>query len=423
MSGHQIYGRRRHPWSLLALVLVLVSGSLGLPGPDAGLEPDSARAARPLDPAPQRGASAVHAEEIIRRTLAQQAAALIAGDERAWLRDVDPPLTAELHRLYRNLRGLRISGWVPDPADLRAGQDAQVWETDVGIRVCFTGPDCAPRRSTDHLTASTTWRVAGNRAVLTRFAFDGAAGLPSRPTPWERGTLTFAAGRRVVVAAPRAGPRPEAWLAAAERAAVVADRFTLTEPRVGSYLVFLAGRSEWRTWFSAFTDRDVLGYALRPSDTSGFIVIDTTKVRPGAKGENVLRHEMAHLATRYGPSTRVGEWATEGIAEYVAWTGRPVSAYDRAVDARALAVKLRWTRQLDLEWSHSSALRSGYYGMGFFAMRCLSETFGEARMLDFFDRMAHGGRGPEQASGEAFGLSWAAAERACAPRINAWLGR
>ncbi|MBB4766252.1 hypothetical protein ACFQFC_18730 [Amorphoplanes digitatis] len=423
MSGHEIHGRQRHPWSLLALVLVLVCGSLALPGADHRLDPDSARAARPLDPAPP----AAHAEEIIRRTLDRQSAALIGGDERGWLRDVDPPLAAEMHRLYRNLRGLRISGWVTDPAGLPAGRDGPVWETDVRIRVCFTGPACArdhvPRRSTDLLTASTAWRVSADRAVVTRFAFDGARGLPSRPTPWERGTLTFAAGRRVIVAAPRGVLRPEAWLAAAERAAVVADRFTLAEPRVGSYLVFLAGRTEWRTWFSAFTDRDVLGYALRPSDTSGFIVIDTTKVRPGAKGESVLRHEMAHIATRYGPSTRVGEWATEGIAEYVAWTGRPVSEYDRAGDARALAAKLRWTRQLDLGWSHSSALRSGYYGMGFFAMRCLSETFGEARMLDFFDRMAHGGRGPAQASGEAFGVSWAAAERTCAPRIRAWLRR
>ncbi|MEU7907019.1 hypothetical protein [Actinoplanes sp. NPDC049118] len=432
MSGSDAYRRRRlpYPWSRLALVALLVCGSLGLPGPDHRLEQDSARAARAVDTASARGSPATRADGLIRGTLGRQAAALIGGDERGWLRDVDPALTSEMHRLYRNLHGLRISGWVTDPAGLAAGQTGPVWNTDVRIRVCFAGPVCTreraaagrPEPSTDLLTARTAWRVTGDRAVLLRFAFDSEARLPSRPTPWERGALSFAAGRRVIVAAPRGRLRPAEWLAPAERAAVVADRFALTEPRVGSYLVFLAGRSEWRTWFSAFTDRDVLGYALRPSDTSGFIVIDTTKVRPDAHGENVLRHEMAHIATRYGPSTRVGEWATEGIAEYVAWTGHPVSAYDRTGDARALAAKIRWTRQLDLEWSHASAYRSGYYGMGFFAMRCLSETFGEARMLDFFDRMAHGGRGPAQASGEAFGASWAAVERGCAPRIGAWLG-
>ncbi|MEU4214732.1 hypothetical protein [Actinoplanes sp. NPDC026623] len=417
---------------MLVLVVVLACGSLGVPSPDHRLERDGAHAARAGDAAAPRGSPATHARAVIRFALGRQADALIAGDERGWLRDVDPSLTIEMHRLYRNLRGLRISGWVTDPAGPAAWQTGPVWDTDVRIRVCFTGPTCTrgraaagvpPELSTDLLTARTAWRVTGDRALLVRFSFDTGARLPSRPTPWERGTLAFAAGRRVIVAAPRGGLRPAAWLAAAERAAVVADRFVLTEPRMGSYLVFLAGRREWRTWFSAFTDRDVLGYALRPSSTSGFIVIDTTKVRADARGETVLRHEMAHIATRFGPSTRVGEWATEGIAEYVAWTGRPVSAYDRTGDARAVAAKIGWTRQLDLQWSRSSVDRSGYYGMGFFAMRCLSETFGEARMLDFFDRMAHGGRGPAQASGEAFGTSWAAAERGCAPRIKAWLSR
>jgi hypothetical protein len=42
-------------------------------------------------------------------------------------------------------------------------------------------------------------------------------------------------------------------------------------------------------------------------------------------------------------------------------------------------------------------------------------------MLDFFDRMAHHGRRPAQAAGEAFGTSWAAAQRHCAPTIRAWL--
>lgn len=415
---------------MLALVVVLACGSLSVPGPDHRLERDGARAAQAGDPGAPRGSPAAHADQVIRIALGRQAAALVGGDERGWLRDVDPALTTEMHRLYRNLRGLRISGWVTEPAGLSAGRAGPVWDTDVRIRVCFTGPSCArghptagvlSEPSTDLLTARTTWRVTGDRALLVRFSFDSEPGLPSRPTPWERGTLAFAAGSRVIVAAPRGRLRPAAWLAGAERAAVVADRFTLTEPRVGSYLVFLAGRREWHTWFSAFTDRDVLGYALRPSDTSGFIVIDTTKVRADAHGETVLRHEMAHIATRYGPSTQVGEWATEGIAEYVAWTGHPVSAYDRGGDARVLAAKIGWTRQLDLRWSHAPADRSGYYGMGFYAMRCLSETFGEARMLDFFDRMAHGGRGPAQAAGEAFGTSWAAAERGCAPRIKAWL--
>jgi hypothetical protein len=398
----------------IAAALVLLVGSLGLLGLSRRPAP-----ARPAGLSPQ-----VRADQAIHATLRRQSAALLGGDEQGWLRDVDPPLAGELRRLYANLRGLQVSGWVPKPATVTGtGQTGPAWHTDTRIRVCFAGPTCTREHSADSLTAKTTWRVTDDRDILSVFSWDGERARPSRPTPWERDTLTFAAGDRVIVAAPSGGMRPAGWLPAAERAAVVADRYTLAEPRVGKYLVFLAGRREWKTWFSAFTDREVLGYALRPSETSAFIVIDTTRVRTDAHGETVLRHEMGHIATRFGPSTRVGEWATEGMAEYVAWAGRPVTAYDRTADARLLTAKIKWAGRLDLEWSPTPTYRSGYYAMGFFAMRCLGETYGEPELLDFFDAMAHGGRSPAQASEQSFQTPWETAQAACIPIIKTWLRR
>jgi hypothetical protein len=50
--------------------------------------------------------------------------------------------------------------------------------------------------------------------------------------PWKLRTLRFAPGRLVVVAPAKGltGTKPEAWLAAADRAAQVADRYALTRP-------------------------------------------------------------------------------------------------------------------------------------------------------------------------------------------------
>lgn len=403
-----------------ALILILVLGCLGLRGQNDPLDRGEARAAQPAAPA---GRATTPADRAIRAALGRQSAALTGGDEQGWLRDVDPPLAGEMRRLYANLRGLQISGWVTDPVSVAGtGQTGPLWRTDTRIRVCFTGPTCTRTvPSTDSLTAKTEWRITGDRAVLTRFSLDSGPSRPSRPTPWERDTLTFATGDRVIVAAPRGGQRPARWLAPAQAAARVADRYTLAAPRVGKYLVFLAGEQEWRTWFSGCTDRDVLGYALRPSETSAFIVIDATRVKLDAHGENVLRHEMAHIATRYGPSTPVDKWATEGIAEYVAWAGQPISAYDRTDDARRLAATIGWTMTLDLRWSDATANRSGYYGMGFFAMRCLSETYGEPSMLAFFDQLAHGGRNPAQAAEQSLQTPWPAVQAGCAPKISTWL--
>jgi hypothetical protein len=401
----------------LALILALACANLAAPDQPT---PDRPTPDRPASRFAAAGRSPpALADRAIRRALDRQAAALRTGDRQAWLRDVDPTLAGEMRRLYANLRGLRVTAWIPAPA--RARLAGPVWHADTRILVCFAGAACTRGRSADTLTARTTWRLARGRATLAGFSFAGGPALPSRPTPWERDTLTFAAGTRVIVAAPAGGENPARWLPAAEAAARVADRYTLADPPPARYLVFLAGRREWRTWFSARADRDVLGYALRPSQTSGFIVIDATRVRPGPHGDTVLRHEMAHIATRFGPSTPVGTWATEGIAEYVAWAGRPVPAYDRTADARRLAAAIGWTERLDLRWTGGRTLRSGYYGMAFFAMRCLSQTYGEAHMLAFFDQMAHRGRTVAQASDQAFRVPWETAQRACAPTIAAWL--
>ncbi|GAA3338303.1 hypothetical protein GCM10020358_46690 [Amorphoplanes nipponensis] len=360
-----------------------------------------------------------HALRIIRTALDRQGAALLHGDRGGWLRDVDPALSADLLRLYANLRGLQVSGWLPRARQVRTGPR---WSADVQIRVCFSTPACPRTPETyvpagDVISARTEWLISGDRAVLTAFDQTGADGS----VPWKRAALTFATGRRVVVAAVEElkETQPQAWLPAAERAAQVADRYAVTRPRPGRYVVFLAGEQHWRE--AVGEDRDAAAFVDRTSKETAFAIIDATALGADPDDERLLRHEFGHIATLLGTLGNRDEWAVEGLAEYIAYAGTPVRSYELVDDARWHVEHRNWTGRLDLEWSAEPAERFGYYAMAFLAMRCLGETYGEPRMLGFFTRVVREGAAPAEAAEAALGVGWEQVESTCRPKILAWL--
>lgn len=360
-----------------------------------------------------------HAERTIRAALDRQGAALLRGDEQGWLSDVDPPLAGDLTRLYANLRGLQVSGWIPRARKVRGGP---VWTAEVQIRICFATPSCTRTAQTfvpfgDVISARTRWSMHGDRAVLTEFEQFGADGS----VPWKRETLNFAVGRRVVVAAPRglAGTRPAQWLPAAERAAGVADRYALSDPKPGRYFLFLAGEKEWNDAVGA--DRDAAAFVDRTSEATAFAIVDATGFGADPGDERLLRHELGHIATLLGTLDNHNEWAIEGMAEYIAYAGTPVRSYDLVADARWHVNHTGWNGRLDLEWSTEPDERHGYYAMGFLAMRCLGETYGEPRLLSFFTAVVRRGEPPAEAAEPTLGTRWEQVESTCKPKIEAWL--
>ncbi|MEU7907015.1 hypothetical protein [Actinoplanes sp. NPDC049118] len=359
------------------------------------------------------------AERTIRAALDRQGAALLRGDRTGWLSNVDESLYREWARLYANLRGLQVSGWLPRTRGVEGGPE---WDAEVQIRVCFAAPACARTPETyvplgDVISARTRWTVTGDRAVLTAFEQSTTDG----PVPWKNTTLKFATGRRVVVAAPEnlPGATPAQWLPAAERAAKVADRYALTEPKPGRYLVFLAGQREWDT--AAGTDREAAAFVDRTSESTAFAVVDATGLGADFADESLLRHELGHIATLLGTLDNGDEWAVEGMAEYIAYAGRPVKSYELILDARWHVEHTGWGGRLDLEWSADPAERFGFYAMGFLAMRCIAETYGEPRLLNFFAQVVRRGESPAEASRSALNTPWDAVESACRPRIAGWL--
>lgn len=80
-----------------------------------------------------------------------------------------------------------------------------------------------------------------------------------------------------------------------------------------------------------------------------------------------------------------------------------------------------WTGKLDLKWSAEPTERFGYYAMGFLAMRCLAETYGEPSLLAFFTAVGRRGEPPAKAAPATLGPAWEQVQRVCAPKILSWL--
>jgi len=362
---------------------------------------------------------AQQAERTIRAALDRQGAALLRGDRSGWLSNVDPALSGDLTRLYANLRGLQVSGWLPRTRRVRTGPR---WSAEVQIRVCFSTPACPRTPETyvpagEVISARTEWVVTGGRAVLR--AFDQVG--PDGSVPWKRTALTFAAGARVVVAAPKdaEGTKPEAWLPAAERAAQVADRYAVTEARPGRYVMFLAGERHWQE--AVGEDREAAAFVDRTSEQTAFAIVDATALGADPTDERLLRHEFGHIATLLGTLDNRDEWVVEGIAEYIAYLGSPVRSYELVEDARWHVAHKAWAGRLDLEWSTEPTERFGYYAMAFLAMRCLGETYGEPKMLAFFSKVAREGKPPQEAATETLGTPWEQVQATCKPKILTWL--
>jgi hypothetical protein len=359
------------------------------------------------------------AERTVRATLDRQGAALLRGDRSGWLSDVDPALSGELSMLYANLRGLGVSGWLPRTRAVRTGPR---WSAEIQIRVCFSTPACPRTPETyvpagDVISARTEWTVTGGRAVLTAFHQVGIDGS----VPWKRTALTFATGRRVVIAAPTdaKGTKPQAWLAAAERAAQVADRYAVTGSPPGRYVVFLAGERHWRE--AVGEDREAAAFVDRTSEESAFAIVDATALDADPTDERLLRHEFGHIATLLGTLDNRDEWVIEGMAEYIAYAGAPVRSYELVEDARWHVRHKAWSGRLDLDWSTEPTERFGYYAMAFLAIRCLGETYGEPKLLAFFTRVARQGEPPADAATAVLGTTWEQVQNTCKPKILSWL--
>lgn len=383
--------------------------------------PTPARSPVAGDPDPVRQA---WLRDQINSVLAAQSHALLRGDEKAYLAVAEPgakAVTAALSRRYRSLRALHVTGWratvSTGPIRISGAGGRTEWRVWISQQHCFVIANCQP----DPVTVGTRWAERSGRPVLV--GLDTATSTDAGPRPWEVSALKAAVGRRVMVAttAQYAGRLP-ALLRAAEAAAVVADRYAIGGTPPDRYRVFFAGRSEWGRWYGGRQPEWSAGIAI-PIGPHHFEVVLNAADISASFLDDILRHELTHVATlpAGGYDDSDNWWLVEGIADYAEMDGGPVSHYDNLPAVRRFLDEGDWDGDVAIaaparrssEWEVGAR-----YGIGFLAVRCLADRYGEPQLLSFFAAVVRDRKPLRDASRTAFGDEWSTVRAGCAAFVR-----
>jgi hypothetical protein len=347
----------------------------------------------------------------VRSALGKQRAALLAGDEGAYLAVLDDAIDAAdreaLGRQFRSLRNMKVVDWRDQVMTSTDLPDSDLWDVDVISSACFVVIPCPEGQA----TSNTKWRVSGDAARLA----DWDAGR--HPHPWQASELVARTGSRVVAATTKQHESKLAeLLREAEDAAKVADRFANANARPPSrYIVYYAGATEWRTWFLTKPPDWSAGVAVDVSDDRYEVVLNAEEMDDLMP--LYLRHELTHAASMPGRVSS-GEkywYLMEGIAELGALNGAPAREHPglRSVPA---ALAASGDKGFEVEAPGADAdekVVDGSYAVAFLAARCMAERFGENKFVEFFHAVLHEDATEEKASEDVFGMDWAALSDAC----------
>ena len=355
------------------------------------------------------------------RLLDAHAAALLAGNEPGWMDVADPTrpdVVAWYRQLYSTLRALRVT-WleyqIQGAPDGRYGPRAE----QVYLRYCVGDVPCdwRSRHATTRLQLQFTerddrWWVSD---ILDRA--DGWASALD-PPPWLVEPLQVRRGNGVIVAAPAAVPavagKVDIVAVAAAKATGVVNRFARPGTTPPTYLIYLAGSTQWKIWRDDPIDNaSTVGVTTTNSPLQVVVILNMDRITPD-KLDIVLRHEMGHVITGFGesdtgttPSTGDTGWAAEGIAEYISWTGQPQADYPRLRSIRTYVRTGRWNGILPIHIDGKDSLATdATYGLNYLIIRYLANTYSEPAMLHFIDELIRNGTTLKLAAREAFGQEW-----------------
>jgi hypothetical protein len=398
MSDDHCRGGRPRPWPVPVAVAVVtavvagvvVAGRAGAPAsPPSSAGLLSSTVDRPFSAAggalPRAGAassaggSAVgaipegpdgHRIRLTAELARRRTAAFRAGDEAAWLADIDPAASRVIARermRFANLRQFRFASIDWRPRDYSTGFSD---ERDLATGRVVVDQIMQLAQDVERSKNTVVWTLAftGGRVVIT--AIDAATGPStdqgaSRHQPWDDVPLRSARGAGVQVVAPAGGRwNPKTYVPAAERAARLVRSLWRRRLGVPGFIVFLADEQHFASWFNAGSRRrgaagitafppmvepDGRERTARPNPAAlhrqgdpswlergagSRIVLDMTQLAGTREVQTVLAHEMAHAtgphlieATRAGPGRNgagnQAVWPIEGFARWVEFLDQP----------------------------------------------------------------------------------------------------
>jgi len=404
-------------------IAVLVAGFVVL---KPGSSPEAAARAAPSDrPAPSASAAPATPYDKAVAALDAQTAALVNGDENGWLAAVDPKLKAKYRSLFQNLRGLGVSGLHYEPG---VGQPVMGDATAVAIRAdlvyCFTAEMCPEHPSNvwekaPRIAQKLTLKPVGGAYVITAV---GAAPKPDshQPTPWESGDLTFAQGKRVVVAA-GAGEQKylKTVLPVAEHAATIADHYAaLNGTTQKRYRIFLASEKQWKTWYGGENDKWAIGLAMPLNKRGIDVIIRMADMDDALTLSTTVQHELGHVVTLTGAfQYDVGEdtWLSEGIAEYIGWKPRSAAQSLRRYSVRWQLNRSPMKSMVPSEPGSKAPARAGdaFYGLSHLAVDCMAHQYGDVKLLKFVRLVLTDDNELDQAAHDAYGLPFKTVDKTC----------
>lgn len=412
--------RRRWAWVVVALAILAAtaSGVVAL-WPGRGGQTALWHLPGNLEAPPAADASQTEwnawARRAVDASVAGQADALVSGDAEGYLAAVDPSehrLHDALAHRYDVLRQMGIGQWHQQVRGRPEVTGEFAWHVDVRVTYCFGESTC--RLNT--VVIGTDWRLDGDHLVLTDLA--NTSDEQYGPRPWETGELAIGTGARSVVAtSARLSDRLDTTLAAAERAAAIADSMARWSGPPSRYVVFLASTTDWAEWYGSGKPEWAGGIYI--DDTDNEVVVNS-QVR---EIQDMLTHEFTHVSTlageRRGRNDRTTWWLVEGIAEYAMMLDRPVSEYEGIRETRSYVRAEDGVPVVEIPGFEATIDEAaGAYGVAFLGVRRLADRYGQDAMLDFFGRVVHDGQTLEEAAPEAFGQNWESVRSDCETYIR-----
>jgi hypothetical protein len=286
---------------------------------------------------------------------------------------------------------------------------------------CFGPATCPVVR----LPIRTEWTFKAD--VLRIVAVTPSAAEWNGPRPWEVADLQVRTGSRVVLAA----TKNNAWRLAdavrsADGAAQVADMFAKWHEPPSKYVIFLAGPSEWKTWFGHEQPDWAAAWAVPVGNQTTEVVVRTDSVRQSTL-EGLLSHELTHVTSLAGERAGLSRntwWLVEGIADYAEFLGKPVRQYDALAPTRTY-VHGAWTGNVAVPAPDADASideAAAHYGVAFLAVRRIADRYGQAKMISFFGAVVHEDKTLEAAATSTLGASWASVSADCAKFVRSSVG-
>jgi hypothetical protein len=330
-------GRRR---GLLAVVAVAASSALVLSGctdPLGSVRDDAGPATAPTATAPPSTSGPTVDPEVVRveelqALLEERSEAVLARDRERFAATLDDPGSGfGLRQLavFDNLVRLPLGTFdygTPEPAPAlsveraaEVGPDA--WVARVEGRYTLAGWDREPRTYETHLTAVQRpdgWKLADDA--------DGG----TQPQLWDLPDLQVDSSRSTLVVASGTVRDPRAYLRLGDRA-VARVKQVWTRPwgsRVVLVVPATAGEMAEQLGQDAASVEQVAAVTDGSLGTHGRAGSDRVVVNPQAFGrlqptgqQVVVTHETTHVAVRASTTRPVPLWLSEGLADYVGYSG------------------------------------------------------------------------------------------------------